>query len=98
MWRFLIDVCMAYKALFSFSGEADIVSHHVEKLIMSGLSASQIAVVAPYNLQVTCCTCFADTCTHNSWRVRQHNVVRLSLGCLHVKSIILGRTIKTPPV
>ncbi|XP_063968826.1 DNA-binding protein SMUBP-2-like [Lytechinus pictus] len=33
-------------------GEADIVSHHVSNLITSGLSPSQIAVIAPYNLQV----------------------------------------------
>lgn len=33
-------------------GEADIVSSHVEKLIKLGLNQEEIAVIAPYNLQV----------------------------------------------
>ncbi|XP_046352610.1 DNA-binding protein SMUBP-2-like [Haliotis rufescens] len=33
-------------------GEADIVASHVEKLISSGLQPENIAVIAPYNLQV----------------------------------------------
>ncbi|GAB1601670.1 DNA-binding protein SMUBP-2-like [Argonauta hians] len=33
-------------------GEAEIVNEHVRKLISSGLSVEQIAVIAPYNLQV----------------------------------------------
>ncbi|XP_067663777.1 DNA-binding protein SMUBP-2-like [Haliotis asinina] len=33
-------------------GEADIVASHVEKLISSGLRPEDIAVIAPYNLQV----------------------------------------------
>ena len=33
-------------------GEADIVTSHVEHLINSGLPAKDIAVIAPYNLQV----------------------------------------------
>ncbi|XP_071796119.1 DNA-binding protein SMUBP-2-like [Asterias amurensis] len=33
-------------------GEADLVVVHVERLLASGLAASEIAVIAPYNLQV----------------------------------------------
>lgn len=33
-------------------GEADIVNHHVRRLISCGLSVDEIAVIAPYNLQV----------------------------------------------
>ncbi|XP_052828218.1 DNA-binding protein SMUBP-2 [Octopus bimaculoides] len=33
-------------------GEAEIVNYHVRKLISSGLSVEEIAVIAPYNLQV----------------------------------------------
>lgn len=33
-------------------GEADIVNHHVRQLISCGLSVDEIAVIAPYNLQV----------------------------------------------
>lgn len=33
-------------------GEADLVAIHVERLISSGVSASDIAVISPYNLQV----------------------------------------------
>lgn len=33
-------------------GEADLVSIHVERLISSGVPASEIAVISPYNLQV----------------------------------------------
>ena len=35
-----------------YAGEADLVSHHINKLIDSGLQADDIAVIAPYNLQV----------------------------------------------
>ena len=33
-------------------GEADIVSCHVRKLIQLGIGQEDIAVIAPYNLQV----------------------------------------------
>lgn len=33
-------------------GEADLVSIHVERLVSSGVPASEIAVISPYNLQV----------------------------------------------
>ena len=35
-----------------FSGEADILASHVEKLVSMGLKQQDIAVIAPYNLQV----------------------------------------------
>ena len=34
------------------TGEADIVTLHVQKLVDSGLGVEDIAVIAPYNLQV----------------------------------------------
>ncbi|KAH7970178.1 hypothetical protein HPB49_000685 [Dermacentor silvarum] len=34
------------------AGEADLVSIHVERLVSSGVPASEIAVISPYNLQV----------------------------------------------
>ena len=34
------------------SGEADLVLHHLKALLAAGVSASDIAVIAPYNLQV----------------------------------------------
>ena len=34
-------------------GEADVVAAHVEELITGGLHPSDIAVIAPYNLQVS---------------------------------------------
>ena len=34
------------------TGEADVVAVHVNNLIKSGLPADDIAVIAPYNLQV----------------------------------------------
>ncbi|XP_071481045.1 DNA-binding protein SMUBP-2-like [Diadema antillarum] len=33
-------------------GEADLVAHHVDNLITSGLTPAQVCVIAPYNLQV----------------------------------------------
>jgi superfamily I DNA and/or RNA helicase len=35
-----------------FLGEADILASHVEKLVSMGLKQQDIAVIAPYNLQV----------------------------------------------
>ena len=35
------------------SGEADLVLHHVTSLVSSGVSGRDIAVIAPYNLQVS---------------------------------------------
>jgi len=34
-------------------GEADLVTAHVDRLISVGVSPQDIAVIAPYNLQVT---------------------------------------------
>ena len=34
------------------AGEADLVLHHVKSLMESGLGAKDIAIIAPYNLQV----------------------------------------------
>ena len=34
------------------TGEADIVAAHVEQLVQAGLAPQDIAVIAPYNLQV----------------------------------------------
>ncbi len=38
---------------FISSGEIDLAVVHIEKLIKSGLSQEDIAVIAPYNLQVS---------------------------------------------
>lgn len=35
-----------------FTGEADIVAAHVEQLVQAGIPPQDIAVIAPYNLQV----------------------------------------------
>ena len=35
------------------SGEADLVLHHVTSLVSSGVNEKDIAVIAPYNLQVS---------------------------------------------
>jgi len=35
------------------AGEADLVAIHVESLIQSGVNAADIAVISPYNFQVT---------------------------------------------
>lgn len=40
-------------SFFTVSGEADLVSHHVTSLVSSGVSGKDIAVIAPYNLQVS---------------------------------------------
>lgn len=37
---------------FSYTGEADIVALHIQALIEAGVKAKDIAVIAPYNLQV----------------------------------------------
>ena len=37
---------------FSYTGEASIVVSHVNKLIEGGVKPADIAVIAPYNLQV----------------------------------------------
>ena len=37
---------------FIFSGEADLVVHHIKKLRNSGVLDKDIAVIAPYSLQV----------------------------------------------
>ena len=42
-----LDYC-----LFSYTGEASIVVSHVNKLIEGGVKPADIAVIAPYNLQV----------------------------------------------
>ncbi len=34
------------------AGEADLVVHHLKALLLAGLSAKDMAVIAPYNLQV----------------------------------------------
>lgn len=39
------------------AGEADLVAFHVRRLLDSGLAARDIAVVAPYNLQVLQSVC-----------------------------------------
>jgi len=39
------------------TGEADVTAMHVEKLISSGLSQDNIAVISPYNLQVLAVQC-----------------------------------------
>lgn len=36
----------------NFPGEADIAVAHVEKLVSAGIAPSDIALIAPYNLQV----------------------------------------------
>lgn len=41
-----------FEIIFLVSGEADLVAVHVEDLIKSGVTPSDIAVIAPYNLQV----------------------------------------------
>lgn len=38
--------------MFSLSGEADLVVHHLKALVGAGLSSTQLAVIAPYSLQV----------------------------------------------
>ena len=38
---------------FIVSGEADLVLHHVTSLVSSGVNEKDIAVIAPYNLQVS---------------------------------------------
>ena len=40
-------------APFFVLGEADLVLHHVTSLVSSGVNAKDIAVIAPYNLQVS---------------------------------------------
>ena len=40
-------------AAFDVPGEADLVSHHVTSLVSSGVGGKDIAVIAPYNLQVS---------------------------------------------
>jgi len=39
------------------TGEADVTAMHVEKLISTGVSQEDIAVISPYNLQVATVFC-----------------------------------------
>ncbi len=50
--------------MFSLLGEADLVVHHLKTLVSAGLSSTQLAVIAPYSLQVCiiCCTLY-NSCT-----------------------------------
>ena len=50
-------------------------SYHVEKLIESGLQANEIAVVAPYNLQVKANVLRRHTCDY--WYTNGKYVDRL---------------------
>lgn len=52
--KYMYSSCNSFTCtcLYFLSGEADIVSNHVEKLISYGLKQEDIAVIAPYNLQV----------------------------------------------
>ena len=43
---------LATVTLCVLTGEADIVAAHVEQLVQAGLAPQDIAVIAPYNLQV----------------------------------------------
>ena len=43
---------LATVPLCVLTGEADIVAAHVEQLVQAGLAPQDIAVIAPYNLQV----------------------------------------------
>ena len=38
--------------MFFYVGEADLVIHHLKALLSAGVSPGDIAVIAPYNLQV----------------------------------------------
>ena len=48
VYNLIVHYCWLY-----LTGEADIVASHVEKLVSYGLKQQDIAVIAPYNLQVT---------------------------------------------
>jgi len=49
---------LVYNKCGMFTGEADVVKQHVERLIQTGLKPENIAIIAPYNLQVI------DHCIH----------------------------------
>ena len=49
--------CILMSKRFLSPGEADVTVAHVEKLLSSGLAPVDVAVIAPYNLQVCVCVC-----------------------------------------
>lgn len=49
-----MSVCVDSKSVcMVFSGEVDIVELHIKALTEAGVKAKDIAVIAPYNLQVS---------------------------------------------
>lgn len=44
---------MIFEHIFFFSGEVEIVALHIKALTEAGVNAKDIAVIAPYNLQVS---------------------------------------------
>jgi len=49
----LMFLTVSFASSLSFStGEADLVVHHVKNLLEAGVGPSDMAVIAPYNLQV----------------------------------------------
>ena len=45
-------LCGLILLLCMYTGEADLVLHHLKLLLRAGVSLSDMAVIAPYNLQV----------------------------------------------